>query len=313
MAEADHLLRRYLDHCRYERALAANTLTAYEHDLRRYLEALPLLGLDALSINIRGLSRYLALVAELGLGVRSQSRAVSVIRGFHAWLAAEGLRRSDPARLLETPRLVRTLPRTLSGGEIGRLLATELPVADARRPLPRLLALRDRALLETAYGAGLRVSELVGLGFQNLLREEGLVRVIGKGARERIVPLGRPAWDALTAYQEQARPALLQRARSEERRRSAAWTVFLNHLGGPLTRMGFWKILQRRLLQAGLSGEFHPHSLRHSFATHLLEGGASLRAVQEMLGHASIATTQIYTHVDRDFIRREHALHHPRA
>lgn len=313
MAESDRLLRRYLDHCRYERALSVNTLAAYEHDLSRYLEALPGLGLDSLSIDIRGLSRYLALVAELGLGVRSQSRAVSVIRGYHAWLAAEGLRRSDPARLLETPRLVRTLPRTLSRKEAERLLEVPLPAADARRPLPRLLALRDRALLECAYGAGLRVSELTGLGYQNLLKDEGLVRVIGKGARERIVPLGEPAWSALAEYLEQARPALAERARSEERRRLAAWKIFLNHLGGPLTRMGFWKILQRHLLRAGLSGEYHPHSLRHSFATHLLEGGASLRAVQEMLGHADITTTQIYTHVDRDFLRREHAKHHPRA
>jgi integrase/recombinase XerD len=302
MPDTQRLLRRYLDHCRFERGLAENTLAAYEHDLLRYLEALEMLDTGPLEVDIRGLERYLVLVSELGLSVRSQSRAVSVLRGFHAWLAAEQLRSSDPG-------LIRTLPRTLSSHEMD-LLLSPLP---AESDLQRWLALRDQALLETAYGAGLRVSELCGLGFQNLLPEEGLLRILGKGSKERVVPLGEPGWAALTRYQELARPALLARSRSAERSRAGAWRVFLNHLGGPLTRMGFWKVLQKRLTAAGLSGEFHPHSLRHSFATHLLEGGASLRAVQEMLGHADIATTQIYTHVDREFLRAEYRAHHPRS
>jgi len=309
MSETSRLLRRYLDHCRFERGLAENTLAAYEHDLARYLEALELQGSGPLEVDIRGLERYLALVHELGLSVRSQSRAVSVMRGFHGWLVAEHLRPSDPARLLDTPRLIRSLPRTLDRGEMERLL-TPPPVLEGLRGW---LVLRDQALLETAYGAGLRVSELCGLGFQNLLAEEGLVRVLGKGSKERVVPLGTPGWEALARYQELARPQLAARSRSAERTRSGAWRVFLNHLGGPLTRMGFWKILQKRLAEAGLEGDFHPHSLRHSFATHLLEGGASLRAVQEMLGHADIATTQIYTHVDREFLRRQYRQFHPRG
>lgn len=309
MADTSRLLRRYLDHCRFERGLSENTLSAYEHDLERYLEALELQGTGPLEVDIRGLERYLTLVHELGLSVRSQSRAVSVLRGFHAWLCSEQLRSSDPARLLDTPRLIRTLPRTLTRLEMERLLVE--PVVD--EGLKQWLMLRDQALLEVAYGAGLRVSELCGLGFQHLLEEEGLLRLFGKGAKERVVPLGDPGWQALKRYLEASRPHLLARGRSAERARQGAWRVFLNHLGGPLTRMGFWKLLQKRLVLAALDGEFHPHSLRHSFATHLLEGGASLRAVQEMLGHTDIATTQIYTHVDRDFLRRQYRQHHPRG
>jgi integrase/recombinase XerD len=310
VSDSSRLLRRYLDHCRFERGLSENTIAAYEHDLLRYFEFLEIDDLSPLEVDIRGLERFLALVSELGLSVRSQSRAVSVLRGFHAWLAGEQLRPSDPARLLETPRLIRSLPRTLTPPEMERLL--EMPAAPAGT-LQDWLARRDQALLEVAYGAGLRVSELCGLGFQNLLEEEGLLRIFGKGARERVVPLGDPGWAALCAYLDQARPRLAARSRSAERGRGAAWRIFLNHLGGQLTRMGFWKVLQKRLAAAGLAGGFHPHSLRHSFATHLLEGGASLRAVQEMLGHADIATTQIYTHVDREFLRAQYRLHHPRG
>jgi integrase/recombinase XerD len=307
--EGRHLLSRYLDHCRFERGLSENTLSAYEHDLLRYLDGLETLGTSALEVDIHGLERLMGLLADYGLSVRSQSRAVSVIRGLHAWLAAEELRSSDPARLLETPRLIRPLPRTLSGPEILRLL--ELPPEEPGS-LGHYLRLRDTALLETAYGSGLRVSELIGLGFQHLLKEEGLIRVIGKGSKERVVPLGEHGWKALDTWMSDGRPRILDRCKSAERRRDGAWRIFLNHLGGPLTRMGFWKILRKRLNQAGLSGEYHPHSLRHSFATHLLEGGASLRAVQEMLGHADIGTTQIYTHVDREFLRRQYQSHHPR-
>ncbi|MDP2361789.1 MAG: tyrosine recombinase [bacterium] len=310
MVETGRLLRRYLDHCRFERGLSENTLSAYEHDLLRYFEALELQDRSPLDVDIRGLERYLALVAELGLSVRSQSRAVSVLRGFHAWLTAEDLRGSDPARLLETPRLVRSLPRTLARPEMERLLT---PPAVKAGGLQERLAARDQALLEVAYGAGLRVSELCGLGYQHMLPEEGLLRIFGKGAKERVVPLGDPGWLALRHYLGEARAFLAARSRSAERGRQGAWRVFLNHLGGPLTRMGFWKILQKRLAATGLSGDFHPHSLRHSFATHLLEGGASLRAVQEMLGHADIATTQIYTHVDREFLKAQYRAHHPRG
>lgn len=304
-----HLLSRYLDHCRFERGLSENTLSAYEHDLLRYLEALEVADTSVINVDIHGLERVMALLADHGLSVRSQSRAVSVMRGFHGWLAAEGLRPSDPARLLETPRLIRPLPRTLNQAEMKLLLT--LPEEEPGS-LRHTLRLRDLALLEVAYGSGLRVSELIGLGFQHMLAEEGLLRVIGKGAKERVVPLGEPGWKALKTWIDMGRPVLVERARNAERRRQGAWRVFLNHLGGPLTRMGFWKILRKRLDQAGLAAEYHPHSLRHSFATHLLEGGASLRAVQEMLGHADISTTQIYTHVDREFLRRQYRAHHPR-
>jgi len=312
MDQSPSLQQRFIEACRFDRGLAANTLEAYARDLRRYNEILQQLGHNPRTVDLAGIGECITLAAEQGLAARSLARAVSVIRGFHAWLAAEGIREDDPTRLLEAPRLDRSLPRTLSVAELERLLDPPLPETD-RRPLRRWLALRDRAALECAYGAGLRVSELVGLEFQNLKPDEGLIRVFGKGARERIVPLGAPGWKALEEYIAEARPALLGRARDPRRRREAAGRVLLNHLGGGLNRMGFWRILRRNLEAAGLSTEYHPHSLRHSFATHLLEGGASLRAVQEMLGHSDITTTRIYTHVDREFLREEHRAHHPRG
>jgi integrase/recombinase XerD len=303
---------QYMDYCRLDRGLAANTLAAYQHDLRLYEEGLASLQLNLQSVGIDGLQKFTGLITGLGLAVRSQARVVSVVRGFHAWLAAEEIRSSDPARLLQTPRLTKHLPFVLSSHEMEHLLSIPA-LEEGARPLSHWLRLRDKALLEVAYGSGLRVSELTGLRFQNLLEEEGLLRVFGKGAKERIIPLGDPGWQSLQLYLKEARPHLHQRSKSEQRRRDSAWTVFLNHVGGSLTRMGFWKILRKHLDQSGLTGDSHPHTLRHSFATHLLENGASLRAVQEMLGHADIATTQIYTHVDRDFLRAEHRSCHPRA
>jgi integrase/recombinase XerD len=203
----------------------------------------------------------------------------------------------DPSERLETPKRWRALPAVLSVAEIERLLAA--PTLDDP------LAFRDRALLELAYGCGLRVSEWIGISVRDVLFEEGLIRVFGKGSKERLVPMGRRALGAVAIYVRELRPRL--------ERGEGKGKLFLNARGEPLTRMGAWKILRKYALRAGLTKTISPHTLRHSFATHLLEGGADLRAVQEMLGHADISTTQLYTHIDREYLRSVHKEYHPRA
>lgn len=224
-------------------------------------------------------------------------RNISAVRTWFGFLAGEGLVTRDPSERLETPKRWRTLPETLSVAEIQRLLET--PSVDEP------LAWRDRALLELAYGAGLRVSELCQLGLGDLQLQDGLVRAFGKGRKERLVPIGRPVISVLSVYLHTLRPTL-DRGASEGR-------LLLNARGRPLSRVGAWGIVRRRAQQAGITKRVTPHTLRHSFATHLLEGGADLRAVQEMLGHADLSTTQIYTHVDRDYLRSVHQRFHPRG
>ncbi|MEO7712712.1 MAG: tyrosine-type recombinase/integrase [Gemmatimonadaceae bacterium] len=203
----------------------------------------------------------------------------------------------DPSERLETPKRWRTLPDVLTVGEVQQIMAS--PTLDDA------LVFRDRALLELAYGAGLRVSEWITVGVRDLLLEDGLVRVFGKGSKERLVPIGRSAIGAAAIYLRELRPKL--------ERGEGKGVLFLNARGKPLTRMGAWKILRAHVDRAGLTKRVSPHTLRHSFATHLLEGGADLRAVQEMLGHVDIATTQIYTHVDREYLRQVHRSYHPRG
>jgi integrase/recombinase XerD len=203
----------------------------------------------------------------------------------------------DPTERLETPKRWRTLPEVLTVAETKSLL--EAPTIDDP------LYFRDRALLELAYGAGLRVSEWIGIGTRDVMMQDALVRVFGKGAKERLVPIGRSAIGALAIYLRELRPRL--------ERGKGRGALFLNARGEPLSRMGAWKILRRYVDRAGLTKHVSPHTLRHSFATHLLEGGADLRAVQEMLGHADISTTQIYTHVDREYLRQVHRQYHPRG
>jgi integrase/recombinase XerD len=222
---------------------------------------------------------------------------VSAVRGYFRFLLAEGLVVRDPSERLETPKRWRTLPEVLTVADVERLLAA--PTLDEP------LAFRDRALLELAYGAGLRVSEWITLGVRDLLLEDSLVRVFGKGSKERLVPIGRTAVGAVAVYLRELRPRL--------ERGAGEGVLFLNARGEPLSRMGAWKILRKYVQAAGIEKHVSPHTLRHSFATHLLEGGADLRAVQEMLGHVDISTTQIYTHVDREYLRSVHRQFHPRA
>jgi integrase/recombinase XerD len=283
----------WLDQLLVERSLSANTLEAYRRDIARLATVCPspvTADESALRVALREAERD-------GLGPRSRARLLSAWRGFFRYLCTEGHRDGSPAELLEGPRLPRGLPDLLDLHEIEALLkATE---QSGRFPL------RNRALLELSYGSGLRASELVAIPLTEVFPEEGLLRVIGKGRKERWVPLGSRSAAALTDYLGRERP-LIARLDSPPQ-------VFLNHRGGGLSRVGWWKILQKLATEAGIMGRVKPHSLRHSFATHLLEGGADLRAVQEMLGHASISTTQIYTQVDRLYLKRIHKSCHPRG
>ncbi len=296
----DELLESWVFHLAFERRLSPRTVEAYRSDLRAHLGFLRERGIrKPEEVSTELLREALAELHDLGRSPRTRMRARSSIRGFYRWASRQRGMEADPATELEAPRATRTLPRVLSPEEAARLV----DACRARTPLDR----RDRALLEVAYGAGLRVSELVGLGGEDMdLREKWLL-VRGKGRKERMVPLGRPAVAAIQDYYVRSRPLLL-------RNRPDPGTVFLNARGGRLSRMGFWKILRRRAALAGLQAVgVHPHLLRHSFATHLLHGGASLRVVQELLGHSSLDTTEIYTAVDRDYLKRIHKEFHPRG
>ena len=306
-------MRRYLDHLTIERGLAAHTIEAYRRDLQRYASTLAAAGKTQIAaVTTTDVADYLAALREGDedhppLAASSAGRAVVAVRGLHAFAVAEGLAGSDPARAVRPPAPPRRLPRAISIPEVERLLQIH---GDA--PAQR----RDRALLELLYGTGARISEAVGLDIDDLdlpgsRGSNGAlatVRLAGKGGRQRIVPVGRYAQAAIDAYLVQARPKLAASARSGQR----SHAVFLNARGGRLTRQGAWGALRNAAARAGLA-EISPHMLRHSFATHLLDGGADVRVVQELLGHASVATTQVYTLVTVDKLREVYAAAHPRA
>jgi len=288
----------FVAHVRVEKGLAENSVESYLRDLRRYLAHLDGLGLGSWEqVGRDEIRSHLAELVRLGLSPRSQARALSAIRGLHRLLLAERLAPSDPADEIEAPRPGRRLPGLLSHEEMDGLLAG---------PDPRTAAgARDRAMLELLYATGLRVSELVGLGLNDVNLETRVLLARGKGNKERIVPVGAPAAAAVKAYLASARERLLRGRRSRD--------LFVTPRGGRMTRQGFAKLLDRYARRAGIRRRISPHKLRHSFATHLLEGGADLRAVQAMLGHADVSTTQIYTHVDRSHVRRLYERFHPRA
>jgi integrase/recombinase XerD len=287
----------FLEHLEVERGLARNTIDAYRTDLADYADFLERLRVARpAAVGEEHVRRFARQRLER-LSARSVSRHLSCLRSFHAYLVATGAAPADPTARVAAPRAARRLPDVLSVPEIETLLAA----VDTATPL----GVRDRALIEVAYGAGLRVSELLSLEFSSVFLDEGYLRCVGKGSKERVVPIGSAAVDWVRRYRRDARPALA--------RAQATDVVFLNARGRPLSRMGFWKILQRWVAAAGIRERVRPHSLRHSFATHLLEGGADLRAVQQMLGHADIATTQIYTSVDREYLKEVHRSFHPRA
>jgi integrase/recombinase XerD len=291
-------LQAFEDALQLEEGASPRTIEAYRRDVIRCAAWLREQGITtARDITPASLREFVYHLKDLGLAGSSIRRNISALRTWFRILVAEGLVQTDPTERLDSPQRWRTLPEVLSVDEITRLLAA--PQLDER------LAFRDRAMLELAYGAGLRVSEWIGLTVKDVLLEEGLLRVFGKGSKERLVPIGRSAIGAVAVYLRELRPVLEKGA--------GKGILFLNGQGKPLTRMGAWKILRKYVEQAGIEKAVSPHTLRHSFATHLLEGGADLRAVQEMLGHADIATTQIYTHVDREYLRSVHKQFHPRS
>ena len=292
------LLDLFHDYLSVEQGASPQTSEAYTRDLERFAVFAAIAGAAApTDVSARTLRDYVYHLKDLGLAPASIRRNVSAVRSYFRFLVGEGRVLRDPSERLETPRRWRSLPEVLSVDDVSRLLAAP--------SLDDALVFRDRALLELAYGAGLRVSEWITLGVRDLMLADGLVRVFGKGSKERLVPIGLSAIGAVAVYTRELRPRL--------ERGAGKGVLFLNARGEPLTRMGAWKILRKHVERAGITKHVSPHTLRHSFATHLLEGGADLRAVQEMLGHADISTTQIYTHVDREYLRSVHRQYHPRS
>jgi integrase/recombinase XerD len=297
-AARDFGLEGFRDFLALESGHSDNTVEAYLRDLRRLAEFAAAKGVrDPGQVSRTLLRDFVYLLKDLGLSAATIRREISAVRTYFGFLVGEGRVAADPSDRLESPRRGRVLPDTLSVRDVEALLAA--PNID------QPLAWRDRALLELAYGAGLRVSELCGLLMTDLLLTENLVRVFGKGGKERLVPIGRSVIGAVSVYLHQLRPEL-DRGRTQGR-------LLLNGRGQPLSRVGAWGIVKRAAARADIRKRVTPHTLRHSFATHLLEGGADLRAVQEMLGHADLSTTQIYTHVDREYLRSVHKQFHPRS
>jgi len=294
----DEALQQYLTHLAVERGLSGNSLGSYASDLKRYLAFLKTKNIDDLqTVERKMVSEFLSSLMGYGLSPVSLSRNISALRGFHRFLASEGIAKTDPTENIETPRLDKKLPEVLDLSEIENLLA--------QPDTSSLLGLRDKAMLELLYACGLRVTELLTLKTSDLFFDQDFIRCIGKGSKERIVPVGRSARNWTDRYHHGSRPAMLKKFSTE--------VLFLNNRGRPMSRMGFWKLLKAYAQKAGIKKRVHPHILRHSFATHLLEGGADLRSVQEMLGHADISTTQIYTHVDREYLKEVHRQFHPRG
>jgi integrase/recombinase XerD len=310
---AGQAIQGYLQHLVVERGLAANTVESYRRDLRRYEASLAGAGKARLGdVTPADVAEFLATLREgdaehEALAVSSAARAVIAVRGLHAFAAAQGLAETDPARDVPPPTPPRRLPKAITVAEVERLLAASGPGPDDLSADPRLL--RDRALLEFLYGTGARVSEATGMDVDELhLDDDPVVRLAGKGGKYRVVPVGSYAVRALEAYLVRARPALA----AASRRISVSPAVFLNARGGRLTRQGAWGVLHAAAERARLP-DVSPHTLRHSFATHMLDGGADIRVVQELLGHASVATTQVYTLITVDRLREVYASSHPRA
>ena len=303
-------VRAYLDHLTVERGVAANTLASYRRDLRRYQEFLAARDVDDLdAVSEATVTEFLASLREGDadhppLGASSAARTVVAVRGFHKFAAADGLAAADPAAGVRPPRPAKRLPKALPLSDVEAILET------AGAP-GTTLALRDRALLEVLYGTGARISEAVGLDVDDVDLVDGTVLLRGKGGKHRLVPIGSYARAAVEAYLVRGRPELATGATGSAGERAGA--LFLNSRGGRLSRQSAWTVLVRAADRAGVTHDVSPHTLRHSFATHLLDGGADVRVVQELLGHASVTTTQIYTLVTVDNLREVFAAAHPRA
>jgi integrase/recombinase XerD len=301
MQPFEHLMLDFLAYLEFERGLSRNTLEAYRSDLLQYGRFLDARGASAVTASSADVSDFLSMLAQ-GNGRPAASpatvhRKAACLRSFYRHLRREGVRDSDPTAALSAPRRGRKLPQVLTRDEVNRLLAQPQGTEPA--------SLRDRAMLETMYACGLRASETIGLELADLDLEEHVLRARGKGSKERVVPIGRKAVEALRLYLERGRPQLVG-GRVEPH-------LFVNFRGGPLTRQGLYKIVRRHAVSAGLADRMSPHTLRHTFATHLLSGGCDLRSVQEMLGHADVSTTQLYTHLSSQRLKDVYFKAHPRA
>ena len=298
MNELQAASERYLVHLVVERGLARTTLDSYRRDLESWLQFLDDRGVSkALQVDRAEVQEYLSRETQRGHAATTRSRRLSTLRGFHRFLALDGLAPDSAVEGMRSPRRAQKLPHVLTVLEMERLLHNP----DPQSPLGQ----RDRAALELTYASGLRVSEVCSLPVEALDRPARLLRVMGKGGRERLVPVGRAALEAVAQYQSDGRFRLV--------RGRQVGTLLVNARGGSLSRMGFWKILRRHAVEAGIDKPLSPHTLRHTFATHLLQGGADLRVVQELLGHADISTTQIYTRVDHQYLDEVYRTFHPRA
>jgi integrase/recombinase XerD len=294
----EEILDPFLNYLAVEKGLARNTLEAYSRDLNTYLDFLEAGGIDSFAETSK--TTAMAFIQHLqrrGLSQRSINRALVALRGLYRYLLQEGHLEVNPLEDMELPRLIRTLPHVLTVQDVEQLLAQP----DDETPR----GIRDGAMLELLYATGMRVSELVDLPTSELNLEVGFVTVRGKGGKERIIPIGEVALERALTYLELARPAILKGRENPY--------LFVNNRGGRLSRQGFWKILRKYAFKAGIAKRITPHTLRHSFATHLLERGADLRFIQAMLGHVDISTTQVYTHVNQEYLRQLHRQFHPRA
>jgi integrase/recombinase XerD len=293
----------YLHYLALEKNAAPNTLASYKRDLERYVRFLDGEGITAPgAITVDITARFLQSLQADGLAPRSVTRSLSALRGFHRFLLSDGIVVADPTETLESPRKTRTLPGVLTRDEVERILEQPVHVKTDRKNL----WVRDRAILEVLYATGIRVSELITLRQAEVYADDGIVRVFGKGSKERLVPIGPSALQWIDRYRAESRILLVRRVAAQD-------ALFLNMRGAPLTRVAIWNMVQQYARRAGVTSHVHPHTFRHSFATHLLEGGADLRAVQEMLGHADISTTQVYTHIDRSYLKQEYDRYHPRS
>jgi len=291
------LIDSFLNYISVERGLSNNTIISYREDLSKYINFLELKHIDALSkINKIDITNFMLAQKDRGLAANSVARKLAAIRMFHRFLARERITKNDPTTLIDSPRLWKKIPDSLSLSEVELLIATP--------NIRQKQGVRDKAILETLYATGMRVSEAVNLRLDNVNLDIGFLRCIGKGDKERVVPLGSKAIASIKRYLEVSRPHFLKNKQSEN--------LFLSRFGKKISRQSFWKIIKKYAREAKIKKPIRPHILRHSFATHLLERGADLRSVQEMLGHSNIATTQIYTHVNRDMLKSVHKKFHPR-
>ncbi|MFA5090127.1 MAG: site-specific tyrosine recombinase XerD [Candidatus Omnitrophota bacterium] len=291
------LREAFLNYLLVERGLSRNTISSYRQDIKTYTDFLTRQGIPVLSATAKNnISDFMLSQKDNGISANSVSRRLAAIKSFYKFLVRERILKMDPSSLIESPKLWKRIPETLSLNEIETLLT--------QPDIRSIQGIRDRAILETLYATGMRVSEAVNLKTDNVNLDIGFLRCIGKGNKERVIPLGKKAIISIKRYLEAVRPGLLKKNESE--------FIFLSRLGKRISRQSLWKMIRKYARQARIKKPLKPHILRHSFATHLLERGADLRSVQEMLGHANISTTQIYTHISRERLKAIHRMFHPR-